>query len=362
MTERRRNIVIGLFVLGGLVSLGVLVLLFGAFPNVISGGNYEVTIYFQEEVEDLPKETDVYMLGKRIGRVAQVNWIRGDPSEGVEAVIEVDEEVDIPENAIAVFKEAAIGFGRSRIQIRVPLGVRAKENLAKNDQATLHGQVVGSFEQIVPREMGTTLQSTARNIGELAEALTPAARDIHEILKPVTAEQVDAGQAVGNLASALERMDGALRNINEVIGKREVKDDLVATIGNVRQASQQLKAAMNDIQSFAASARQTAENAKDVPEDLKKLLADVQARFGSISQNVISNSNNLDKVLTGLNTAVETMNEGKGTLGHLLYDNRLYEALVLTGQRLSEVMADLRSLVKTWQEQGVRIESYKLTR
>jgi ABC-type transporter Mla subunit MlaD len=369
MTERYRNILIGVFVGGGVMAFGVLVLLFGAFPNVVSGGTYKVSIIFQAEVEDLPVDTDVFMLGKRVGRVVNVEWMGGKRTNdsqpalfsvsGVKAVIEVSKSLSIPSTAIATYKEAAIGFGRSRVQIKVPLDMPTQD-LPRDGTATIEGHIIGSFEQIIPKEMGATLQKTASHVGNLAEALTPAAKDIHELLKPVTVEQVGNGEATGNLSSALQRMDAALGNINDVIGQPQVKQDLAVTIGNVRHASEQLKGAVADIQRFAASARQTAQQAEGLPNDIKGLLADVQVRFDSISRGLIGNSDNLNKVLVGLDTAIGKVNQGEGTLGHLVNDNRLYEALTLTAQRLSAVMADMQSLVKTWQEQGVRIESLKL--
>lgn len=369
MTERRRNIVIGLFVLGGLMCLGVLVLLFGAFPSVVTRNTYKVAIIFQAEVEDLPVDTDVFMLGKRIGRVSAVDWLGGKPTadvqpatfeiSGVKAVIEVDKRVAIPRDAIATYKQAAIGFGRSRVQIKVPLGVRT-EYLPKDDTATLDGQVLGAFEQIIPKEMGVTLQKTASQVGSLAEALTPAAKDIHQLLKPTTTEQVNNGEATGNLSSALQRLDAAIGNINDVIGHPQVKQDLTITVGNIRQASEQLKGAIADVKAFAESARTTAQQAEGLPGDIKALVGDVQKRFDMIAQHLVGNSDNLDKVLVGMNSTIGKINQGDGTLGHMVNDNRLYEALTLTAQRLSAVMADMQSLVKTWQEQGLRIESMKL--
>jgi ABC-type transporter Mla subunit MlaD len=360
MTERRRNILIGLFVLGGLVSLAILVLLFGTFPNVVSGNKYRVTVYFTTPVDDLPVETDVLMLGKRIGRVSKVDWRSGQPSEGVEATLLIDKDVRIPSNAAAEYREATMGFGRPRIQVVVPMGTAAPGYLPTNGQAALFGRAVGPFEQILPKETGATLERAASHIGKLAEALTPAARDIHDLLKTTPVDEVDAGQAIGNLSSAIQRVDATLRNINDVIGDAQVKSDLIATVANVRAASEQLKGAIADIEHFADAARQTAEGAKDIPADIKQTLADLRGRVDTVARSITSNSDNLNKILVGLNNTVEGINQGEGTLGHLARDNRLYEALVLTAQRLSTTIGDLQALVKSWQAEGLKIESMKL--
>jgi phospholipid/cholesterol/gamma-HCH transport system substrate-binding protein len=359
MEERRRNILIGLFVAGGLVCLAVLVLLLGTFPDVMMWRTYKVTVYFSMPVEDLPVETDVFMLGRRIGRVTQVGWRAGKPGEGVEATLEIDGNIQIPSNATAEFKEAALGFGRSRIQIIVPMGTEATP-LPRNGSATLTGTVVGPFEQIVPKKMGETLEHTAAQIGRLAEALTPAAKDIHDLLRQTSISEVDTGQRVANLSSVIQRLDASLRNINDVIGKPEVKEDLIATIVNVHAASEQLKGAIADIQRFAEDARRIAEGAKDIPADVKQTLADLRGRVDTVARDIMTNSDNLNRILVGLNHTVEGINQGEGTLGHLVKDNRLYEALVLTAQRLAATMADLQALLKSWEVEGVKIESLRL--
>lgn len=360
MQERRRNILIGLFVLGGLVCLGILVLLLGTFPNILSGRTYSVTVFFTSPVQDLPVDTDVFMIGKRIGRVAKVGWRGGVPSEGVEAVLEIDDQVRIPSNATAIFAEAALGFGRARVQINVPMGTTPPGYLSTSGQATLIGIVQGPFEQIIPKQIGNTLEKTASQIGQLAAALTPAARDLHDLLKETPIEQINAGQAVGNLSSVLQRLDASLHNINDVIGNPQVKQDLVDTAGNIRVASDQLKAALADIQRFAESARQVAEGAKDLPADIKTTLADLRGRVDGVARSILSNSENLNRILVGLNQTVTGINQGEGTLGHLVKDNRLYEALVLTAQRLAAAVTDLQALMKSWQDEGVKIESLRL--
>ncbi len=360
MQERRRNILIGLFVLGGLVCLGILILLFGAFPNVVSGRTYRVTVYFTNPLEDLPVDTDVFMIGKRVGRVAEVGWRGGQPNEGVEAGLDVQGDIRIPSNATAEFKEAAIGLGRSRLQIIVPMGTPPPGYLPINGQATLLGTSLGPFEQIIPKQMGTSLERTANQIGKFAEALTPAARDIHDLLKTTSLEQVGAGQAVANLSTVLQRLDASLASINEVIGNTQAKQDMVATIANVRAASEQLKGAIADIQHFAEAARQTAEEAKGLPADVRQTLADLRGRIDTVGRSIISNADNLNRILVGLDQTVAGINQGEGTLGHLVKDNRLYEALALTAQRLSATIADLQALVKSWQAEGVKIESLKL--
>jgi len=359
MDDRRRNFAIGLFMTGALACLAALILLFGQYPAVIGGRTYEVHVYFDGALEQLEADTDVRMLGKRIGWVSSVEFRDGNPAAGIDAILRIDKSVPIPSDATAVLKEAAMGFGRPRLQIVIPAGSTAPP-LPTDGSAVLPGKVVGPFEQLIPREVVTTLQVTARRIGELAAAFTPVAEDLHHLLKPVDARQVDAGKALANLSTALQRLDQAIKNINDIIGRPEAKTQLRQTIANLHQATRQATETLRSIKDFAESARSVTDTAQDVAGDLKSLVAEARHQLRTISQRIVDTTDRLDALLKNLSHAAQQLAEGKGTAGLLLTDERLYESLVLTADRLNAALIDLQALIKTWQIEGVRIETLKL--
>jgi len=358
MDERRRNIAIGLFMLGATICLTVLILLFGQYPTWIGGRTYEVHAYF-DEVEYLEEETEVLMLGKRIGWVSNVGFRGEKPGAGIDVTMQIDRSVPIPADAKVLLKEAPMGFGRARLTITIPAGSTAPP-VPTDGSAALPGTAVGPFEQVIPRDVVTTLQTTAKRIGELAAALTPAAKDLHDLLKQTGLEEVDAGRAVGNLSTALQRLDAALKHVNDVIGDPETKQQLRQTIANLHQASEQATQALVELKDFAASAKVTAGEAKELTAELRAGVAEARQQFRSIAQRVNESADRLSELLKHLASAASDLSEGKGTAGRLLKDERLYEALVLTTNRLNAALIDLQALIKAWQIEGVKVQSLRL--
>ena len=51
----------------------------------------------------------------------------------------------------------------------------------------------------------------------------------------------------------------------------------------------------------------------------------------------------------------DAISEGQGTLGRLVHDPKLYDALVLTAERLAKAVEEFRLLVEDWQKGKLRV-------
>mgnify|MGYP000260782964 CR=1 FL=1 len=120
MTERVRDILVGLFVLLGLVALGAMVVAFGRSPEWLTGKRYyEVRVNF-EQLSDVQEGTPVVMRGVTIGRVKDVQFTDLQrPQKGTWVVVQVERQYRIPVSARARVRPALIGFGRSDMILEV---------------------------------------------------------------------------------------------------------------------------------------------------------------------------------------------------------------------------------------------------
>jgi len=92
MTERRQQMLVGLFVLCGLIALGIMTILFGEAPQWLGGKQYQVRISFNE-LSDVQQGTAVTMRGIQIGRVQSIELKnREHPEQGTYVVAQIDRE------------------------------------------------------------------------------------------------------------------------------------------------------------------------------------------------------------------------------------------------------------------------------
>ncbi len=352
MEEVRRNLLVGSFVLCGLVALGTLVVLFGRGPTaLVSGGTYPLHVYFAA-VSDVRPGNLVTARGIQIGHVTSVDLV--DPKRfeaGVDVIVAIQKQYSIPEGSSAQTTEVMLGQGRPPIEILA--GKIGAEPLQPG--ASLKGSIRGAMESIFPPGVVDTLQTSARQIGDAAEALTPVLDEMKEVLQKRTPEQVDRGLMQGNLSSAVARFDSALRHFNEVLGDGQVKSQLRETVANVHDMSEQGKVVAADLQKAAADGR-------EMMADGRKLIAKVDAtvdkldtRTADVTRGIMTSLDDMDRFLDYLNVVGQQVASGQGNFGQLVMDNKLYDSLVITAERLSMAVDEFRALIAEWRQGKIKV-------
>jgi archaellum component FlaC len=365
MSEYRRNVIIGLTLLVGVAGLTWLVIMFGEAPAWLIGGkSYPIHVYFSN-VENVITGDPVYMKGVRIGSIESIG-LRNEqqPEEGVQVDLNIQAKWRIPRSARVSVEQSAIGFSRPLIKIIVP-PQPATEFLPEDGSVPLYGEMVSAFESLIPHDVVAILQKASSQIGNLAEALTPVANDLHDLLQPRDLELVDHPQVGGkrlsaNLRTAVDRLDSALKNFNEVIGDPNVKSNVRVAVQNIRDVSEQAKVVMEDLKKVVQQVRFVAEDAKTLTGKLSKTADTANTQLDKIARAIIDDAEKLGQVFDHLEVASRNMAEGKGSAGKFFGDAELYDSMVITMKRLQLTIEDMDNLVKQWQREGLSIKGVGL--
>jgi phospholipid/cholesterol/gamma-HCH transport system substrate-binding protein len=299
--QRKRNFIVGVFVLVALIALVWLIFRFGQMPVIVSKlGSYEVIAQFAS-APGVQENTPVKFCGYQVGRVSQVlapERLRDLDSGLVYYQVRVSVRIDNRYNAIpsnAQIKLAKRGLGSSFIEIEVdpekpavPLDPKRPETKYFVNGMAVEG-VVDTTSEFLP-------QATQKKLEELVDGI---------------------GRLVANL--------------NELIGDKDTKSNFKQTIANFKEATGQATETLKQIEEFSKAGTRTADQ---VTESLAKL-------SGSISE--------LEQVL-------HKINEGQGTAGRLVNDAALYESFVECGKDLDNLIAEIKLFVAKAKESGVPIK------
>lgn len=343
MTEARRNLLVGVFVLLGLLSLAVLVVLFGRGPNqFLQGNTYSLTIRF-ESVSGIRTGNLVTALGITIGRVVDVDLSSPDDFDGgVNVRVAIQDRYKLPQGSEARTTEPVLGQGRPPIEI-LP-GPTGNPPLAAG--ATIPGSTRSAMDSIFPAGVVDTFSTAARQIGDAAEELTPVLTDLHDILTPRTPADVDRpGGLPGNLASSIARFDASLRHFNEVLGDPNVKGSLRTTVANLQQMSEQGIDVMDNLRAATADGREAMSAARDLVGNADQVLGHLDQNTTDLVRRTIDSLDRIDRVLDDIAVVTQGVRQGEGTLGHFVTDPELYDALVISANRLTEAVNEFKSLV-----------------
>lgn len=347
MTERGRNVVVGVFTLLGLIFLALLVVQFQAGLRHLRGSkDYYLEIAADQTAAILPGQ-DVHLNGKRIGYIKSVE-LAEDPREGVVIIASIDSKYDIPVDVkqVSIYQGQ---LGPPFIDIRVypthsdqmvekKAGEVSCHLTAKLPEGQL-GELSKLAKEIRPAlaEFGSALNK----IGALAESLNEILAGPEANGAPSSDGQ-DQGQEQVNLQNMLLQLSQTLENLNSLIGDEQTIEDFKEGMSNLRQAGHDASEALVEVKGFAGEAKQTA--------------TELRAQFRDLAQALIDNSQEISKLLEQLNKAAEQVNTGQGTAGKTLYDPALYEEMLSTTKTLNETLNSLQALVQKWDKQGVDLK------
>ena len=353
MKDNQRNALIGLFVLCGLMALGILIVKFGESSWLFRQG-YRIDALF-EQIPGLREGTDVKLAGVSIGRVVEVDLVDPrNPAAGVKAVLEIRKEYSVLEDSKATVVVPLMGNPSINI---MPPGLPT-EPLATDGTGNLVGAVIDPIGQLTSEGIVDTVKTTTEQIRQLAEAFIPAAEAVAGLLEERTIEDVEKSQGTDtplspNLYTAINRLDKVLGHMDVILGDGQVQGDLRETIANLRKASENMNVAVVDLQEFGKTAQAAAAEAHAVIKKFGTTVDTTNRHVDMLAEKAAMNLDQMSKLLDHLGSAAEDLAEGDGTLGKLLRDSKLHEALLLTIERLADAAGELRVLVKKYQTKSL---------
>lgn len=353
MSDTRRNILVGLFVLFGLSALGILIVLFGKAPTwMMRGTTYPLQIQF-DSVSGVREGTMVTMAGKSIGRVSEIEFVDSTHIDrGVRVVAAIYNEYRLPRGARAETSEAILGMGRPPIQIVVDAPTTEYHPLGQ----PISGRTATAVEAIFPNAVVSTMQKTATEIGEAAAALTPVLGDLHDLMEKRDMADVDKlGGHAGNLSTASARLDSLLKHFNDVLGDPQTQSQLKEGISNFHAISADGKVAAEKLKLFADDARLISTDVKGLVGKAGTTVDNVDRSVEHVSRALTENLDKLSLILDGLAIAASQIRNGEGTLGKFVRDDRLFESMVLTFKRLGEAGEEFKAVAKDWQKGKIRV-------
>ncbi|MHC4542506.1 MAG: MlaD family protein, partial [Planctomycetota bacterium] len=312
-TQRRHNMVVGLFVIAGLCALVWLIFKFGDLPGIVTKMNaFEVFVQFPTAT-GVQKDTPVRFCGYQIGRVTSVMApeVRKDMVTGLEyyqtvVVLSIDKRYPTIPSCVEV-KLMTRGLGSSYIELKqcpelpiVPLDPNRPETKYLVDKIWLQGST-GMTSEFFPEESQQKLNDLIEGINDF----------------------------VGHA--------------NEIIGDQDSRDNIKRTLANVAEASEQAKKTMKEFERLAAAGTTIIEHADAKVEEVvttltgtseeirqfaaagTSTLEHADAKAEKLVAALVDTSEQLSAATAELRLILEKVNRGQGSAGKLLNDGTFYE-------------------------------------
>ncbi|MHC4460539.1 MAG: MlaD family protein [Planctomycetota bacterium] len=283
--ERRRNIVVGIFVVVAMCALVWLIFMFRELPTVVSRyRSFQVFVQFPT-APGVDENTPVRFCGYQIGSVTKVMApeVRVDLNNGREyhqtvVVLSINEKyANIPSNVeVKLMKR---GLGSSYVELKV-------------DPATLPP---------TPRDPNRPKETTYLAKGMWLQGSTGMTSEFF----PEESQE--------KLEKLVDRLNVLAKHSTDIIGDPNSKENVKKILVNVSEATKQTAQTLEELQKFFVAGTEASEEISKAATELRQILVKV--------------------------------NSSQGTVGKLVSDARLYDGLVEGTEQLQEVLQDLKSLI-----------------
>jgi len=288
-SERRTELLVGLFFFIGLALLGGLIIQFGRFGDRIRH-HYQLTVVF-DDASGLIKGSEVRMGGAKIGKVAEAPEL--NEAVKVEVILSIDDRIRIPSGS-AIQIDSATLLGDKLIVITPPE--------EKNGEFLAAGQVV----------MG----GGPSGLGAIQNNAEQVTRDVRRLMKISEGTVIKIDSAVDDLRAVTGRLGETIEKVDVSILSDKNLASIDSSLANVDSITNEWKKASLELQPALAEARETIASIHKAADQANQTIADVRPAFQDVPKAV----NAIARAADSAGHAIERAEKGEGLLGTVAYD------------------------------------------
>lgn len=313
MTERRRNLITGAFVL---FAAAILI----SMTALMTGGlrPTDITVYSAfDDVSGLEIGSPVLVAGVRAGRVRAIEGRREAPRLVVN--LEIDPQFSVYKDGTATIAQQGF-IGDKRVDITP--GTEAKGLIDEGD--FLEGVPPRSFEQILAevsatatnsREITDTVRKLVQDQGN-QQAITDSLRDLAASLDVIARTLKDNDERLQRIVANIEQLsENSVRLTAQAETTLATADTTIKDLaGETRDTMADLRTSVQELsQKTSALVTNLDERQGALGARADQLMADTNLRINELGESLTKTSDTLNRVL-------EKVERGEGTAGMLLND------------------------------------------
>lgn len=300
-SDKKTEMLVGLFLFVGLLLLGGLILQFGRVREVFKD-TYDLRVAFPN-ASGIKESSPVFLGGSRIGKVKTKPKLNSTFT-GVIIDLEIFKDVLIP--ADAAFSVGSAGLmGDALVEIK-PSGKETDVFLPHDYDKIIQGQQSGGLSD---------LQSTAKQVGDKVDVVLDevkiALQDVKQAMSKINKGAL-SDNTIQDFKEGMEHLNHTLKRVDEkVLGE----ENALA----LKNALAELKDAATSFKNAAKTVEESSKKLGPMFDKLDPAIAKADKVMASADESLQS----IKKAADTFGSAATTITSGKGLLGAIMNDQRL---------------------------------------
>jgi len=356
MSDRTRNTAVGLTIL---VALGICmygISLLGKGPHLGGTKQYPVTV-ITPNANGISPGAKVMLAGIQIGEVDTTDLVTDPTSGAVEAriVAKINMDRTLPQNTTASIIKPATGVGTTTLDLSVPGG--GNGDIPKNGSGTIRIDSVETnpLAGIIPQKTLDQLNATIVALNAQLAYTPPEDVDKFPVGDPRRPRE-NATTAIVRFSRTLKSAQGVLDGVQTIVGNAEFQAHFRQVVANLEDASANLKVVLQKAGTLVDNADKTFKSLDATAGTIGSAATQASVFLDSTQKNVDRISAKLVETLGNFDQTLHDITKGKGTLGALANDPRLYESLNDLAVSLKKTSEELDIWIKQVEQEGLNLK------
>lgn len=356
MSDRTRNITVGLTILIALVICMYGIFLLGKGPTFGKIHQYAV-ILTTPDANGVTAGAKVYLAGILVGDV-ESTWVSPNPTTGAmegHVKLRINDNVDIPANSTATIIRSATG-GNPTVDLASPAAAGPVKPLAKDGNGQLVVTTANSspFAGIIPQDTIDKLNAAIANLNAQLVFVSPEDVDKYPIGDP-RRPHPNATTAIARLNRTLKSAQDVFDSVQAVVGNAEFQEHFRDAVANIDAASAQIKTTLAKLQTLVDNANGAIGSFNTAAGSINGAATRASAAISSAQTDVDHVTAQLVETLASIQKDLHGITTGNGTAGKLINDPHLYNELTDLATSLKNTSDELEFLLKKWEAEGVNL-------
>lgn len=315
-SERKTEVLVGLFLFVGLLMLGGIILQFGSFREWFRD-TYTLRVTFPN-ASGIREASPVYLGGSKVGKVAKHPQLN-DTFTGVIIDLAIDSDIGIPADATFVIGTAGL-MGDAQVEIK-PGTNHDNKFLPQNYDRIIEGKVGGLSD------LQTTAEQVSKKIDIVLDDVRSAMVDVKEALVKINKDALSA-DTVKHFKQSMAHLHNTMERVDEKILNDENSNNLKAAILEIKEGAAGFKGAARNLEEQIARLGPMFDKLDPAVAKTDKVMEDARSALKSIK---IAADN--------FSVTAKSLNSSKGLLGGLMHD--------------LELKTDFKDLISNMKRNGV---------
>lgn len=267
-----------------------------------------------DKVSGLVPSNSVTINGLQVGQVKSLYFSKKNPGKIIAVLYLTDTSLPIPKNSVAkIFSSDLIGSK----EVAIMLG-DSKEYIKDGD--TLNSIT----EATLTEEVNQQLAPLKKKVENLILSIDTLATVMNQVLNANTRDNLVV--AIEHIKESLQNLAHTTYNLDTLMDTQ--KDNLAAIISNIESITTNLSRNNGQITNILT-------NFSNISDSL-------------VRSNIPGTVQQLNKTLTDVNTVINKINRGEGSLGLLVNDQNLYKEVEKTARDLNLLLEDIKANPKKY--------------